>query len=53
VQRKDEAIKTDIVALLFWDGRVDAADIHVDTLEGLVTLSGRISQTGPRCFPGP
>jgi len=42
MQRKDEAIKKDIVDQLFWDGRVDAADIHVDVLEGLVTLSGEV-----------
>jgi osmotically-inducible protein OsmY len=42
MQRSDESIKKDIVDQLFWDGRVDAADIHVDVLEGLVTLSGEV-----------
>jgi osmotically-inducible protein OsmY len=42
MQRKDEAIKKDVVDQLFWDGRVDAADIHVDVLEGRVTLSGEV-----------
>jgi osmotically-inducible protein OsmY len=40
--RSDEAIKRDIVDELFWDERVNAADINVEVKNGGVTLSGSV-----------
>lgn len=40
--RTDEDIKKDIVDQLYWDSRVNAADIKVDVLNGRVTLSGSV-----------
>jgi osmotically-inducible protein OsmY len=42
VNRSDEDIKRDIVAELFWDSRIDASNIRVEVVEGLVTLSGEV-----------
>lgn len=40
--RADEDIKRDIVEELYWDERVNAADINVEVLDGVVTLSGSV-----------
>lgn len=39
----DEQIKKDAVEQLTWDNRVDASNIHVDVIDGIVTLSGVVS----------
>jgi len=40
--RADENIKRDIVEELYWDERVNAAEINVEVLDGIVTLSGSV-----------
>lgn len=40
--RTDEAIKRDVVDELFWDERVNAADIAVEVKDGVVILSGSV-----------
>jgi osmotically-inducible protein OsmY len=40
--RIDEDIKKDVVDQLYWDSRVNAADIKVDVLNGQVTLGGSV-----------
>lgn len=39
---RDEKIKKDIVDHLYWDRRVDAADVKVEVSEGKVGLSGTV-----------
>lgn len=41
-KRTDEDIKRDIVESLYWDTRVDAADIAVTVNDGHVTLAGSV-----------
>lgn len=42
----DEKIKRDIVDQLYWDGRVDASDIHVAIADGSVVLRGTVPTYG-------
>jgi len=42
----DEKIKRDIVDQLYWDGRVDASDIHVAIADGNVVLRGTVPTYG-------
>jgi osmotically-inducible protein OsmY len=42
MRRTDELIKQDVVAQLVWDGRVNAADVNVEVLDGVVTLNGTV-----------
>lgn len=46
--RIDENIKRDVVDQLFWDSRVNAADIKVAVLDGVVTLSGFVNTSHAR-----
>jgi osmotically-inducible protein OsmY len=46
--RLDENIKRDIVDQLYWDSRVNAADIKVTVLDGVVTLSGFVNTSNAR-----
>jgi osmotically-inducible protein OsmY len=46
--RIDEDIKRDIVDQLYWDSRVNAADIKVAVLDGVVTLSGFVNTSNAR-----
>ncbi|MGD8406405.1 MAG: BON domain-containing protein [Anaerolineales bacterium] len=46
--RIDENIKRDIVDQLYWDSRVNAADIKVAVLDGVVTLSGFVNTSNAR-----
>ena len=41
--RTDENIKRDVVDQLYWDNRVNAADIKVEVLDNIVTLSGKVN----------
>jgi osmotically-inducible protein OsmY len=38
--RTDEEITQDVIDALYWDGRVDTADVNVEVRNGRVTLSG-------------
>jgi osmotically-inducible protein OsmY len=40
--RIDEEIKKDVIEQLYWDNKVDAADIKVTVRDGKVTLSGTV-----------
>jgi len=40
--RSKEIIKKDVVDQLYWDGRVNAADVEVSVSDGKVTLSGTV-----------
>jgi osmotically-inducible protein OsmY len=40
--RTDEEIKKDIIDHLYWDTRVDAADVTVEVKDGIVTLGGHV-----------
>lgn len=40
--RLDEEIKKDVVDSLYWDNRVDAADISVTVVDGTVSLTGSV-----------
>lgn len=40
---RDETVKKDVVDQLYWDSRVDASDIQVTVNNGVVTLSGTVS----------
>lgn len=42
MHRSDEAIKRDIMDEMYWDYRVDAADVKVEVDDGKVTLSGTV-----------
>lgn len=42
MDRRDEDIKKDVVDQIYWDNRVNAADVKVDVLNGQVTLSGSV-----------
>ena len=42
MSRSDEQIKKLVVDQLYWDARVDAADVQVQVLQGLVGLSGSV-----------
>jgi osmotically-inducible protein OsmY len=42
MDRRDEDIKKDVVDQLYWDNRVNAADVKVDVLNGQVTLTGSV-----------
>lgn len=46
--RTDENIKKDVVDQLYWDSRVNAADVKVEVLNGVVTLSGKVNTTNAR-----
>lgn len=46
--RIDENIKRDVVDQLYWDSRVNAADIKVAVLDGVVTLSGFVNTSNAR-----
>lgn len=46
--RTDENIKRDVVDQLYWDNRVNAADIKVAVLDGIVTLSGFVNTSNAR-----
>lgn len=46
--RTDENIKRDVVDQLFWDSRVNAADIKVEVLDNIVTLSGFVNTSNAR-----
>jgi osmotically-inducible protein OsmY len=48
MQRTDENIKRDIVDQLYWDSRVNAADIKVEVLDGIATLSGKVNTANAR-----
>lgn len=38
----DEGIKKDVTDELYWDGRVNAADVNVEVQDGTVTLTGTV-----------
>ena len=40
--RSDEDIKKDVVDQLYWDGRVDAAEVMVEVMNGVVRLTGSV-----------
>jgi hypothetical protein len=42
-RRTDEQIKDEIKSLLRQHGQIDASDIYVDVMDGVVTLSGAVS----------
>jgi len=46
--RIDENIKRDVVDQLYWDSRVNAADIKVTVFDGVVTLSGFVNTSKAR-----
>jgi len=46
--RLDENIKRDVVDQLYWDSRLNAADIKVAVLDGVVTLSGFVNTSNAR-----
>jgi len=46
--RIDENIKRDVVDQLYWDSRVNAADIKVTVFDGVVTLSGFVNTSNAR-----
>jgi osmotically-inducible protein OsmY len=46
--RSAEEIKKDVVDQLFWDGRIDAADVQVEVSADRVTLSGTVPTLGAR-----
>lgn len=46
--RIDENIKRDVVDQLYWDNRVNAADVKVEVLNGIVALSGNVSTSNAR-----
>jgi len=46
--RTDENIKRDVVDQLYWDNRVNAADIKVEVLDSIVTLSGKVHTSNAR-----
>jgi len=46
--RIDENIKRDVVDQLYWDSRVNAADIKVAVFDGVVTLSGFVNTSNAR-----
>ena len=46
--RIDENIKRDVVDQLYWDSRVNAADIKVAVFDGVVTLSGFVNTSNGR-----
>jgi len=46
--RTDENIKKDVVDQLYWDNRVNAADVKVEVFDGIVTLSGTVTTTNAR-----
>lgn len=46
--RTDERIKKDLIDSLYWDNRVNAADVHIDVEEGTVTLTGTVPSYAAR-----
>lgn len=46
--RNPEDIKKDVVDQLYWDNRVDAANVQVEVADGHVVLSGTVSTLGAR-----
>jgi osmotically-inducible protein OsmY len=46
--RIDENIKRDVVDQLYWDSRVNAADVKVEVFDGIVTLSGSVNTSNAR-----
>ena len=40
--RNEEDIKKDLVDQLYWDSRIDAADVHIDISDGSVILTGTV-----------
>jgi hyperosmotically inducible periplasmic protein len=46
--RSDQAIKKDIVDQMYWDGRVDASDVHINIDNGAVTLTGTVPTSRAR-----
>lgn len=46
--RTDENIKRDVVDQLYWDNRVNAADVKVEVLDGIVTMSGNVNTSNAR-----
>jgi len=46
--RSAEDIKKDVVDHLYWDGRVDAANVQVEVVDDRVTLSGTVPTLGAR-----
>lgn len=46
--RDSEDIKKDVVDQLYWDNRVDAANVQVEVSDDRVTLSGTVSTLGER-----
>ena len=48
MQRTDENIKRDVVDQLYWDNRVNAADIKIEVLGGIVTMSGNVNTSNAR-----
>lgn len=46
--RNAEDIKKDVVDHLYWDGRVDAANVQVEVVDDRVTLSGTVPTLGAR-----
>ncbi len=43
MRRTDEQIKKEIVDQLYWDGRIDASDVKVEVTEGVVSLTGTVT----------
>ncbi len=48
--RDAEEIKKDVVDQLYWDARVNAADVHVDVHDGKVVLRGSVPNLSARHF---
>jgi osmotically-inducible protein OsmY len=48
MHRTDENIKLDVIDQLYWDNRVNAADVKVEVLDGIVTLSGMVNTSNAR-----
>ena len=47
-KRLDEEIKLDVVDAIYWDDRVNAADVKVDVVNGEVSLGGSLATFGAR-----
>jgi osmotically-inducible protein OsmY len=48
VKSLDEQIKKDLVDQLYWDSRVDAANVNAEVNDGIVTLSGTVPNYSAR-----
>jgi osmotically-inducible protein OsmY len=52
LKRTDATVETDVREEIFWDGRVDAREVAVQVLEGVVTLRGTVGSFGEKRAAG-